>query len=149
MPPEKVLKFIICQGLPGSGKSTWSRLWVNELPKERVRINRDDIRKHLGPYWIPTREKLVTSIEEAMILAALSKGYNVVSDNTNLKGLERFKMLVFNAQNTGLINYEVEFISQSFLDVPVEECIRRDMQREGIERVGEDVIRRMHKSIKK
>jgi predicted kinase len=55
-------KLFITVGLPASGKSTYSKKWVEESPKTRVRVNRDDIRRMLGPYWIPTRESLVTLI---------------------------------------------------------------------------------------
>jgi predicted kinase len=142
-----ILQFVILSGLPASGKSTWAKTWVELEPKQRIRVNRDDIRRQLGPYWIPSREKLVTAIEENMIIISLSKGYNVISDNTNLRGIDRFKMLVFNAQNSGLINHEVHFELKSFLDVDVEECIKRDALRTDTERVGESVIRRMYNSI--
>jgi predicted kinase len=47
-------QLIICVGLPASGKSTFSKSWVLEDPKTRVRVCRDDIRRMLGLYWVPT-----------------------------------------------------------------------------------------------
>lgn len=140
---QKQLELIICQGLPGSGKSTWSRAWVEESPKTRVRVNRDDIRFQLGPYWIPSREKLVTIIENSIIIESLFLNYSVVVDATNLKGIQRFSNLVKGYGNN------LNIIIQSFLDVPIEECIRRDSLREKHLQVGPEIIKRMFNSIKK
>lgn len=38
-------KVIICQGIQGSGKSTWALDYVTKEPTKRVRVNRDSIRK--------------------------------------------------------------------------------------------------------
>ena len=38
-------ELLYCVGLPASGKSTFSRKWVNKSPKTRIRVNRDDIRR--------------------------------------------------------------------------------------------------------
>ena len=48
-------KFIILQGIQGSGKSTFAKKWVEEDPIHRVRWNNDDCRRMCGPYWIPER----------------------------------------------------------------------------------------------
>lgn len=147
---QKQLDLIICQGLPGSGKSTWSRSWVEEFPKSRVRVNRDEIRHQLGPYWIPTREKLVTDIETNIILCGLRRGYNVVVDATNLRGIQRFTDLV--KKHCGELvteNIFVEVKSKSFLDVSLEDCLLRDSLRTEEQRVGPEVITEMYKSLKK
>jgi tRNA uridine 5-carbamoylmethylation protein Kti12 len=36
---------LITRGLPGSGKTTWARAWVEDAPARRVRVNRDDLRQ--------------------------------------------------------------------------------------------------------
>lgn len=87
---EKVNKFatirkiIICRGLPASGKSTWSKSWVLVDPQHRVRINQDDIRLMLGKYWIPSREPLVSHIQQEAVIKAMSLGLDIVLDNVNL-----------------------------------------------------------------
>ena len=85
-------KLLILQGIPASGKSTFAKQWVEEDPKTRVIVNRDSIRRGLGVYWVPSRETLVSSIEEHSVYEALDMGYNVCLDatNLNLKFLEKW-----------------------------------------------------------
>lgn len=133
-------RIIILQGLPGSGKSTWAKQYVAEKPTERIRINKDDIRRMLGIYWIPEREGLVQSIVDNTIKEAMKQGYEIVVDNMNLN--------VDEVRNIGRIiagqDYTPEF--KTFFDVPLEECIRRDSLRE--QPIGEVLIRRMHEKYK-
>ena len=75
-------KLILPQGIPASGKSTWSKQFVLESPLTRVRVNRDDIRNMLGKYWVPEREELVSKIENESVYHALANGYTVVIDAT-------------------------------------------------------------------
>lgn len=114
-------KLIICRGIPASGKSTWAKQWVLEDSEHRVRINQDDIRLMLGKYWVPSREKLVQHIQKESLIEALTKGYDIVIDNTNLnkKVLEEFDRLIKTFEN-----YEIEF--KDFFDTPLSVCIKRD-----------------------
>lgn len=130
-------KIIVTKGLPASGKTTWARNWVNEDPKNRVRVNRDDIRKMLGPYWIPQREDLVTALENTTIAKAIARDYDVVVDATNFRGIERFESLVHN------LGVEIEVVDH-FLEVPLKTCIQRDQQRSGDDFVGKEPIIRMY-----
>jgi len=135
-------KLIVTRGLPASGKSTWARAWVLEDPKTRVRVNRDDIRKLLGPYWVPTREKLVTRIEDDMTYTALLFGYDVIVDATNLKITDRFDEIVEGVEISNEVKIIIEW--KDFTDVSLETCIERDKLRTGDDRVGEEVIRGMY-----
>jgi predicted kinase len=126
------MKITICRGLPASGKSTYAKQWVIEDPEKRVRVNRDDIRRMLGKYWVPNRENLVTHIEERSVIEALRLGYNVIIDATHIKSK---KDLI--RKWTRTILYNIEF--KDFFDVSVEECMRRDAER-GDEKVGNAVI---------
>lgn len=78
---------IITRGLPASGKSTWSKTWVAADPKNRVRVNRDDIRYMMfGSYWGDgVDEDAVSTAEEAMVRASLKAGKSVVIDATHLR----------------------------------------------------------------
>lgn len=140
---KPTLEIYWTRGLPASGKSTWAREWVEENPKNRVRVNRDDIRLMLGPYWIPQREDLVTQIENSMIREAIDEGYSVVIDATNFRGIGRFENIE-NKDGISLRNLDhVTFLQKDFTHVPLEECIRRDKERtEG--HVGEEPIIRMY-----
>lgn len=127
-------KLIICRGIPASGKTFWAKKWVLEDPEHRVRINQDDIRLMLGKYWVPSREKLVQEIQFDAIVEALSRGFNVVIDNTNLnkKVLDQFDRLIKTYED-----YEIEY--KDFFDTPLSVCIERDKNRDL--QVTEKVIR--------
>lgn len=134
-------KLIICRGLPASGKSTWAKQWVLEDPEHRIRVNQDDIRLMLGKYWVPSREKLVQEIQFDAILKALSRGFDIVIDNTNLnkKVLDQFDRLI-----KTLEDYEIEY--KDFFDTPLSVCIERDKNREL--QVTEKVIRGFYNNYK-
>lgn len=147
-------KLILTRGIQGSGKSTWARQWVEEDPENRVRINNDDIRNMLGPYWIPSRESIVSNTKLQTTLYAMRMGYDIVVDNMNLNPKEvKYWENVINSHNnikTSDINpdwvqyeYEIEF--KDFF-IPLEECIRRDAMRPNP--IGEKVIRETWKRYK-
>ena len=94
-------KVIICQGIQGSGKSTWALDYVTKEPTKRVRINRDSIRKMFGKYWVLEREELCNEIEDKAITCAIAKGFEVVIDDMNLnsKTLEHIKELLLNVDS--------------------------------------------------
>lgn len=134
-------KLIICRGIPASGKTFWAKKWVLEDPEHRVRINQDDIRLMLGKYWVPSREKLVQEIQFDAIVEALSRGFNVVIDNTNLnkKVLDQFDRLIKTYED-----YEIEY--KDFFDTPLFVCIERDKNRDL--QVTEKVIRSFYNNYK-
>lgn len=128
---------IILQGIPGSGKTTYAKNWVKENPTKRIRVNQDDIRNMLGPYWIKEREHLVHLIQNAVITSAMEEGYNIIVDNMNLnpKAITRVVSLV-KVHNEEHCNYQ---IMMHQMETPLEECIQRDAKRE--KPIGEEVIR--------
>ena len=136
IPVQEQQKLILVQGIPASGKSTWTKQFVLESPLTRVRVNRDDIRRMLGKYWVPEREDLITTLEYNMVMVALSQGYTVVLDSTNLnpKYLKQWVELSrYYTQTT--LEYKPFYIS-------LEEAIERDNNRE--DSVGEEVIKRFY-----
>lgn len=126
-------KIILCQGIQGSGKSTWAKAWAKKDPDNRVRLNYDDLRNMMGTYWVPNREGMLKVIEDAFLTKAVQKGYDIVIDNMNLNPKTIARYEEWAKQN----NYELERI---LFDTPVEECIRRDKDRP--EPIGEMVIKR-------
>ena len=124
------------KGLPASGKSTWAKEKINEN-SNYIRINKDDIRESITGKWTSKKEKIVISIRNSLIKTGISLGKNVIIDDTNLnpKHEQSLKTL---AQELG-----VEFeINDSFLKVPVEECVERDIKRD--KSVGYKVIYKMY-----
>lgn len=128
------MKLTVCQGLPGSGKSTWASA------QNVVVVNKDDIRVQLkqdqGWEWSREGEKMVVDIRDAKIMLALAGGHDVISSDTNFgKHVGHLKLL---AQKAG-----AEFEIQRF-DVPLDECIRRNAQRTGDARVPDSSIYEMY-----
>lgn len=129
------MKLIICKGLPASGKSTWSKEYVKNN-ENTVRVNRDEIREMLGKSWDTNYEnKVVVPGERKFVRAALEQGINVIIDDTNLNPsvMEMWKRVGKE------MSAEIEVKE---FDTPLEECIKRDLQRDRT--VGEAVIMRMY-----
>lgn len=113
---------ILTRGIPGSGKSTWSKGMLEEYPDLYVRLNRDDMRESIFGFQgvgSPDVEKQITQITEFAARKALAAGKAVIIDAMNLnprylKGWARFGVPVM------------------FHDfpTPVGECIVRDNERE-------------------
>lgn len=122
-------------GWPGSGKSTWAESQLR--PGKVIRVNRDSIRLMLGHQFNPADEKTVYALSRDMIAGALQRQQSVIVDDTNLSQRVRSGLI-------SLANYHnVPYIeNRTFLDVPLEECFRRDSKR--LYSVGKDVIERMY-----
>lgn len=137
------MKVLILRGLPASGKSTYARELVASGKWKRV--NKDDLRAMLdNSKWSPKNEDFVLEMRDFMITYSMLSEYNVVVDDTNLapKHIEKIKEMV-RFHNDSLLpkpkQYQVEI---KFFDVPVEECIKRDLARPNS--VGEKAIRDMY-----
>lgn len=132
-------KLVIMRGLPGSGKSTWAKAWVNEDPINRVRLNWDDMRNMMGPYWIPERENtgILKELREKFLKHMMERNWDIVCDNMNLnpKEIEFYENIVKEFNEDGH-PYTIEF--KDFF-IPVEECIRRDAMRANP--IGEKTIK--------
>ena len=124
----------LCRGLPGSGKSSFAKAWVEDDHTNRARVSRDDIRTML--YGYPrdpidfSREDEVTAIEEAAVRAGLKAGKDVLVDATHLRAKYIRKWNDLHPL-TEVIDFEVD----------VDEAVRRDVHR--MYPVGEVVIREM------
>lgn len=76
-------KILVLQGCPSTGKSTFAKQFVKENNKW-IRINKDDIRRMFGEYWLPKRESLVEAAEYSIAEEAAFYGWNIIIDDTNL-----------------------------------------------------------------
>lgn len=113
---EKKNKLVILCGLPGSGKSTYA---LNLSTQGYVVVNQDT----LGS---------ANKCKE-VALEALKKGINVVIDRTNIDKRQR-KRWTDLAKSANVI--DVECI---LFDVPIEECIKRVIERKGHPTVTENI----------
>lgn len=141
-------KVTICKGLPGSGKSTWSKEKVLKKNCNIKRINKDDLRNMLdvGKYS-KGNEKYVLQLRDHILLTSLDLGKSIIVDDTNFHPVheERIRQLVSDynkglygdAQPTNPVQVEVKFF-----DVTPEECIIRDLKRANS--VGAKVIWNMY-----
>ena len=147
MENKSKLTVVITRGLPASGKTTFARKWVLADPENRVRVEKDDIRKDSrlfkGGEYKHKRgdERIVIKERDRLIHQALSAGKSVISSDTNL-------VQKHVTQITGIARkYDAEVKVEKFLDVPLADLIERDSKRENP--VGEQVIRKMfHTQVK-
>jgi predicted kinase len=129
-------RLLITRGLPASGKTTFAR----KLQPRVVRVNRDDLRRMLHGERLYTQwsESQVTHAQRAAVEALLRAHADVIVDDTNLRN-KTVREWAEMAARLGA-SFEVH----DFTDVPLEECIRRDVSRPAEDQVGEEAIRRMH-----
>jgi len=148
-------KITILQGLPASGKSTWAKEQILKSHGRTKMVNKDDLRALLDVNkWTRDNEKFVLKVRDSIIGEAMSKGLDVIVDDTNLspKHISHITVIVEIWNKTGVeaemltdgrikhTQYTVE-VNDSFLQVPYKECVKRDLARPNS--VGEKVIRGM------
>ena len=125
----------LTRGLPASGKSTWAREQLAARPGQIKRINKDDLRAMLDDnHHTKNNEKLIEKSRDALILAALTDGFDVIVDDTNLATRHE-------AHIRELVKRLATVRVQDFTDADVEVCIARDLTRD--RSVGSRVIRQM------
>ena len=128
-------KMMIMKGLPASGKSTIAQGIIVEHGNA-VRINKDLLRKMLHfNKFTGKNEGLTRNAARALAKTFLESGTNVIIDDTNLNvgTMQSWKDLAKE------LNVKVEVIDLT--EVPVEECVMRDNERE--DSVGGVVIKNM------
>lgn len=134
-------RLIILSGIPGTGKSTFAK---KRLIQYSNYISRDEIRFSLlraGEDYF-AHERQVWAEYIARIADLLNEGKDVIADSTNLSKKSRKKL--FNDLDL-FVNKDFTIEIYSF-KVPIQIALARNAQREGRERVPEDVLRKMEKS---
>lgn len=128
-----MIEVILTKGLPASGKSTWARGRLAEYPGRYKRVNKDELRSMLDAKHSKSNERFVLELRDEIILRAIAEGKHVIVDDTNLAPKHE-------ARISALVHGKAK-VSTEVFDVPLEECIRRDLARPNS--VGEKVIRQM------
>lgn len=131
---------IITKGLSGSGKTTWAKDLLKRFPGKYKIICKDDLRRMLDDdSHSAAKEKFIIAARNVLIDLALKEKMSVVIADTNLNPKHEKEIRdivnIFNCLNNTKIEVKVE----SFLDVPVDQCIAQDLKR--YHSVGEKVIR--------
>lgn len=125
-------------GAPGSGKSTIAKTLVKNLDKTVI-VSSDEIRKELFGDLIQGNASEVFKVCHDRILFCVKNGYNVIFDATNIS---RKKRTAFYRKMK-----KYAFVENYFVLEPLEKILEQNRQREGLERVPEDVIKRMYMSM--
>jgi predicted kinase len=133
---------ILTVGVPGSGKDTWAEQEMRLHPGKYKRVNRDLFRKMLdNEQFSPSNEKFINVIRDRAVEYALSKGFDVILSDTNLKA-KNFSSMVELARRFGNVR-----VMEKKFDVPVEVCKERNRNRERV--VPEHVIDTMYENFRK
>ena len=130
-------KFIMPVGIPGSGKTNYCKAYKAENPNT-IHLSSDEIRMAVttnNPKYTKDENNAVFKLMYDKVLKALNNGNDVLYDATNLTRKSRRMIL------ERLPKYCE--ISAIIFTPNIEECIERDNQREGLAKVGADVIDKM------
>ncbi len=128
--PNDKKAVVLLVGAPASGKSTWGKNFANKVGA--VYISSDELRAQLGKGESDQSiNSQVFMVAKSKLERALSMGKHVVVDATNIDRGTR-KTFVVPAKEHGAYIIAVVF------EVPKEELLRRDAQRE--RHVGPEVI---------
>lgn len=81
-----MVKIIVLVGPPNSGKTTWTKDFMNKN-KDYVKVSRDDIRQSLFGSWVVSRhiENVITDIQKQIINTLIENNMNIILDNTHCK----------------------------------------------------------------
>jgi predicted kinase len=118
-----VKKVFLLIGLPGSGKSYWSKNYIANSNQSTVCVSLDNIREMLAvdyrlfPFTGSESKRwssLMGSISETSIDLALKQGFNIIIDETHITKKSRQRTLnkvnlVNSVNNFGDIRYDLEF----------------------------------------
>lgn len=142
--------YVLC-GVPGCGKSTWTREKmkenVNPIEPKWAYVSRDEVRFSIlnkeDDYFAKEKQVFKQYIEK--ICESLEDTYvsNTIADATHLNEISRDKLI--NSICRARPNLEFNIVMVYF-DIPIEVCIFRNSKRSGLAHVPDNVIKKMYAS---
>lgn len=128
-------KCIMLIGLPGSGKSYWSKKYIQENP-DTILVSSDSIREEVfGDVNDQAHNGEVFNIVHKRVVSAIKNGKDVILDATNLSRKRRIGFL------KSIPKCEVCAV---VFAIPFEECCKRNAARERV--VPQEAMERMYRS---
>jgi tRNA uridine 5-carbamoylmethylation protein Kti12 len=81
-------------GLPGSGKSTWSKKKAQD-EENTIIVNRDSLRTMIKNHYVYNNlyENYIKYVTDEAILSGLDHGFDVIVDETHVKKIRRYEVL--------------------------------------------------------
>ncbi len=142
---------IATRGIPGCGKSTWARHYIEvarAMGIEAKRISKDDLRAMMDDsFWSPQNESHIMNIRlrilEYLMQAQVER---IIFDDTNFgRNLNILSSAVQN-YNANLCVSSKDDLTYTFevhdFPTPLDACLIRNSHREGIAKVPEEVVRK-------
>jgi len=115
-------------GLPGAGKSTWSKRQIEKgsNPNGCVIVSRDAIRNMLnGDYkYIESQQSLITKIAADTAKSILDRGQDLIVDQANINTRDRKEVTDFIVREVGN-REDVEIYFVSFIEQDTETLVSR------------------------
>jgi predicted kinase len=128
-------KLIMLIGLPGSGKSYWSKKYIQENP-DTILVSSDSIREEVfGDVNDQSHNGEVFNIVHQRVVAAIKNERDVILDATNLS---RKRRIGFLKSIPGCLAEAIVFA------IPFEFCCKRNAARDRV--VPQEVMDRMYRS---
>jgi predicted kinase len=131
---SEIRTIILCKGIQASGKTTWAKEQLKKYPGKYKRANRDDLRVAIdGDLYSWDNEKFITKIWDQIVIKALTQGYDIISDDTNLNR-KVWGHVTEIAKNIGNVR-----VIEKYFPVTLKEAIKRNSERD--RKVPENVVK--------
>lgn len=131
-------KLYMMKGLPACGKTSRALEMLAQASRPMKRVNNDELRLMIdGGKWSKENESSIRLVRARMIDEFLSRNYDVIVDNLNLRAEDE----IYYRQVAATHMAEFEVIDMT--DVPLHVCVARDRMRS--HPVGEKVIWRWYR----
>jgi len=139
---NNIINIKILQGIPGSGKSTWSKEYVVQN-RNIMRINRDDLRNMLvNNVFTDGNENLINSAKLSLISIGIEKDRDLILDDTHCYNDYLIFLINYIRDTAKKLNKKIEIELIDF-DTSVDECIERNNNRVGYSKLPNHIIYHM------